>query len=183
MELRGLDRRRRHRLRQADPAVRHAPQDGRPHGRRLDRHQSAGQGRDQQHAVVHQVGVLLRGVRSVLPPEHPEQRRRVPRDRGDLPARHHRQRRAAGRLRRARADRLPHGRLHVRRARHDAARQGARRRATAATPASRSAATTTAASRSSMSTSPAAPGAGGPGPTASTATRTCSRTWRRSRSR
>ena len=55
---------------------------------------------------------------------HPEQRGRVPRHRGDLPARHGRQRRAAGRLRGARPDRLPHGRLHVRRARDDAARQG-----------------------------------------------------------
>ena len=55
---------------------------------------------------------------------HPQQRGRVPRDRGDLPARHDRQRRAAGGLRGARPHRLPHGRLHVRRARHDAARQG-----------------------------------------------------------
>jgi hypothetical protein len=56
--------------------------------------------------------------------QHPQQRGRVPGDRGDLPARHRRQRRAAGRLRRAGADGLPHGRLHVRSARHDAARQG-----------------------------------------------------------
>ena len=34
------------------------PQDRRPHGGRLDRHQPAGQGRDQQHAVLHQ-GRLL----------------------------------------------------------------------------------------------------------------------------
>ena len=54
MELRGLDRRRRHRLRQADPPVRHHPQDRRPHGGRLDRHQPAGEGRDQQHALLHQ---------------------------------------------------------------------------------------------------------------------------------
>ena len=47
---------------------------------------------------------------------HPEQRGRVPRDRGDLPAGHDRQRRAAGGLRGARPHRLPHGRLHVRRA-------------------------------------------------------------------
>ena len=55
---------------------------------------------------------------------HSQQRGRVPRHRGDLPARHGRQRRAAGRLRRARPHRLPHGRLHVRRAGDDAARQG-----------------------------------------------------------
>ena len=60
--------------------------------------------------------------------QHPQQRGRVPRHRGDLPAWHRRQRRAAGGLRRARADRLPHGRLHVRGARHDAARQGQGRR-------------------------------------------------------
>ena len=54
MELRGLDRRRRHRLRQADPPVRHHPQDRRPHGGRLDRHQPAGERRDQQHALLHQ---------------------------------------------------------------------------------------------------------------------------------
>ena len=55
---------------------------------------------------------------------HPEQRGRVSRDRGDLPAGHGRQRRAAGRLRGARPHRLPHDRLHVRRAGDDAARQG-----------------------------------------------------------
>ena len=54
--------------------------------------------------------------------EHPEQRGLVPRDRGDRPAGHDRQRRAAGRLRRARPDRLPHGRQRVRRAGADAAR-------------------------------------------------------------
>ena len=123
MELRGLDRRRRRRLRQADPAVRHHPQDRRPHGGRLDRHQPAGQGRDQQHALLHQGGGLHRRALGAAA-GHPEQRGRVPRHRGDLPARHGRQRRAAGGLRGARPHRLPHGRLHVRRARHDAARQG-----------------------------------------------------------
>ena len=123
MELRGLDRRRRRRLRQADPPVRHHPQDGRPHGGRLDRHQSAGQGRHQQHALLHQGRLLHRRALGAAA-GHPQQRRRVPRHRGDLPARHGRQRRAAGGLRRARPHRLPHGRLHVRRARHDAARQG-----------------------------------------------------------
>ncbi len=49
--------------------------------------------------------------------QHPEQRGRVPRDRGHRAAGHDRQRRAAGRLRGARPDRLSHGRLHVRRAR------------------------------------------------------------------
>ena len=44
----------------ADPAVRHDPQDRRLDGRRLDRHQPASQRRDQQYAVVHQGGVLLR---------------------------------------------------------------------------------------------------------------------------
>ncbi len=157
-------------------------QDRRPHGGRLDRHRTAGQGRDQQHAVLHQGRVLHRHALGAAA-GHPEQRGRVPRHRGDLPAGHRRQRRAAGRLRRARPDRLSHDRLHVRRARHDAARQGQggrrrrqhrhldrRLRARSASP-------------SSTSTSPAAPGARGPGPTASTATRTCSPTWPRTRSR
>ena len=127
VELRGLDRRRRRRCRQADPPVRHHPQDRRPHGGRLDRHQPAGARRHQQHAVLHQVRVL-HGHPLGAAEQHPQQRGRVPRHRGDLPAGHRRQRRAAGGLRRARADRLPHGRLHVRRARHDAARQGQGRR-------------------------------------------------------
>ena len=129
MELRGLDRRRRRRLRQADPPLRHDPQEGRPHGGRLDRHQPAGEGRDQQHALLHQGGELHR--RALGPAAgHPEQRGRVPRHRGGLPARHGRQRRAARGMRGARPDRLPHDRLHVRRARHDAARprQGGGRR-------------------------------------------------------
>ena len=48
---------------------------------RLDRHLAAGQGCDQQHALLHQIGELLRDP---LDPaaEHPEQRGRVPRDRG-----------------------------------------------------------------------------------------------------
>jgi N-methylhydantoinase B len=46
-----------------------------------------------------------------------------------------------------------------------------------------SAGTIRTARRSSTSTSPAGPGARGRGPTASTATRTCSRTWPRTRSR
>ena len=54
VELRGLDRRRRRRRRQADPPVRHHDQAGRSHAGRLDRHRSAGQGRDQQHALLHQ---------------------------------------------------------------------------------------------------------------------------------
>ena len=182
MELRGLDRRRRRRLRQADPPVRHHPQDRRPHGGRLDRHQPAGEGRDQQHALLHQGRRLYRRALGAAA-EHSQQRRRVPRHRGDLPARHGRQRRAAGGVRGARAHRLPHGRLHVRRARHDAARQGeggGRRRQHRHFDRRLRRCS---ASRSSTSTSPAAPGARGPGPTGSTATRTCSPTWRRTRSR
>ena len=57
------------------------------------------------------------------------------------------------------------------------------RRPTAATPASPSAATTRSCSRSSMSISCPAAGAGGHGPTGSTATPRCSPTWRASRSR
>ena len=82
-----------------------------------------GEGRDQQHALLHQGRRLHRRALGAAA-RHPQQRRRVPCDRGDLPARHRRQRRAARRLRGARPHRLPHGRLHVRRARHDAARQG-----------------------------------------------------------
>ena len=83
---------------------------------------------------LHQIGELLRDP---LDPaaEHPEQRRRVPRDRGHRAARDDRQHGVAGRLRRARPDRLPHGRLHVRRAGQDAARPGVRQPPTAATPA------------------------------------------------
>ncbi len=98
-------------------------QEGRPHGGRLDGHQPAGEGRDQQHALLHQGRLLHRRALGAAA-GHPQQRGRVPRHRGDLPAGHGRQRRAAGGLRGARPDRLPHGRLHVRRARHDAARQG-----------------------------------------------------------
>jgi hypothetical protein len=123
MELRGLDRRRWRRLRQADPPVRHHPQDGRPHGGRLDGHQSAGQGRHQQHALLHQGRLLHRGALRAAA-GHSQQRGRVPRHRSHLPAGHRRQRRTAGGLRCARPHGLPHGRLHVRRARHDAARQG-----------------------------------------------------------
>ena len=94
MELRGLDRRRRRRLRQADPPLRHAAQEGRPHGGRLDRHPPAGQGRDQQHAFLHQGRVLHRRALGAAA-GHSEQRGRVPRDRGDLPAGHGGQRRAA----------------------------------------------------------------------------------------
>ena len=88
----------------------------RPHGGRLDRHQPAGEGRDQQHALLHQGRLLHRRALGAAA-GHPQQRGRVPRHRGDLPARHGRQRRAAGGLRGARPHRLPHGRLHVRRAR------------------------------------------------------------------
>ena len=58
--------------------------------------------------------------------EHPEQRGRVPGDRGDRAAGHDRERRAAGGLRGARPDRLSHGRLRVRLPRDDAARSGVR---------------------------------------------------------
>ena len=182
VELRGLDRRRRHRLRQADPAVRDAEEERRPHGRRLDRHASAGQRRDQQHAVLHESG-LLYGRALGAAAGHPEQRRRVSSDRGDLPAGHGRQRRAAGGLRGPRAHRLPHDGLHVRGAGDDAPRQGqgGRRRRQHRRVDRRVLPRT--ARRSSTSTSPAAPGARGPGRTVSTATRTCSRTWPRIRSK
>src|SRR5215210_5676114 len=80
-------------------------------------------GTNPQVKFLHQGG-LLHGRALGAAARHPEQRRRVPGYRGNLPARHGRQRRAAGRLRGARPDRLSHGRLHVRRACHDAARQG-----------------------------------------------------------
>src|ERR687883_327592 len=53
-------RRRGQRRRQADPPVRHPHQTGKPPDRRLDWQLAAGEGRDQQHAVVHQGGDLLR---------------------------------------------------------------------------------------------------------------------------
>ena len=58
MVIRGLDRRRRHRLRQADPALRDAAQAGRLARGRLDGDVAAGQGRHQQHGVVHEGGDL-----------------------------------------------------------------------------------------------------------------------------
>ena len=157
-------------------------QDGRPDRGRLDRHLAAGQGRDQQHAQLYEIGELLRDP---LDPaaEHPDQRGRVPRDLGHRARGHDRQLVSARRLRGARPHRVPHGRLHVRRAGENAAGPGVRglrrrqyrrldRRLARAT-----------ARRSSMSISPAAPGARGPMPTGSTATRTSTPTWPRSRSR
>src|SRR5436190_980355 len=52
--VRGLDRRRRRRLRQAHPTLRDVAEDGRSPGGRLDRHLAPGQGRHQQHALLHQ---------------------------------------------------------------------------------------------------------------------------------
>ena len=65
----------------ADPAQGDDHQVGRHDPCRLDRHLAAGQGRDQQHAELHQIGELLRHP---LDPaaEHPDQRGRVPRDHG-----------------------------------------------------------------------------------------------------
>ena len=120
MVVRGLDRRRRHRLRQADPALRDVPQGGRLARGRLDGDVAAGQGRHQQHGVVHEGGdlhvpqVRARARRAL-------QRRLLPRHRGDRAARHHRQRRPARGVRRPRSHRLPHARHVLRRARPDAA--------------------------------------------------------------
>ena len=92
---------------------------------RLDRQLAAGQGRDQQHALLYEIGELLRDP---LDPaaEHPDQRGRVPRDLGHRAGGHDRQHGVARRLRGARPDRVPHGRLHVRRAGEDAAGPGVR---------------------------------------------------------
>ena len=120
-ELRGLDRRRRRRSRQADQAVRHAPQGGRQPPCRLGGLIAASEGRDQQHAVLDQ-GRHLHGDPLGLASGYPQQRGRVPRHHRLSALRHHHQRRAAGGLRRTRADRVPHGRLRLRGARDDAAR-------------------------------------------------------------
>ena len=125
LELRRLDRRRRRRLREADPPVRDHDEAGRSHDRRLDRHRPAGQGRDQQHPLLQQGRELHRDPLGAAF-EHPEQRGRVPGDRGDCPAGDDREWGAAGGVRGARPDRLPHGRLRVRLPRHDAARSRVR---------------------------------------------------------
>ena len=67
VELRGLDRRRRRRCRQADPPVRHHPQAGRPHGRRLDRHQPAGASGAINNTLSYTKSASYTGIRSVLP--------------------------------------------------------------------------------------------------------------------
>ena len=83
-------RRRRHRCRPSDSAQGHDHQSGRPYRGRLDRQFAAGQGRDQQHAQLHEIGELLRNP---LDPaaEHPDQRGRVPRNRRDGARGHDRQ--------------------------------------------------------------------------------------------
>ncbi len=86
VELRGLDRRRRRRAGKTDPAVRDHDQAGRADAGRLDRHRPAGQGRDQQHLFLHQGRELYRDPLGAAG-GHPEQRGRVPRDRGDRTAR------------------------------------------------------------------------------------------------
>jgi len=63
-------RRRRRRLRAADPAVRDHLQDRRPYGGRLDRHQSAGQGAI-NNTLSFTKAASYTGVRSVLPPGIP----------------------------------------------------------------------------------------------------------------
>ncbi len=99
-------------------------------------------------------------------------------DQSDRAAGHDRQRAAAGRLRRARPHRLPHGRLLLRRARHavsgsrDGGLRGRQHRGDDRRLRCR------APSRSSTSISSPAPGAAGPGPTGSKATPTCSPIWR-----
>ena len=123
------------------------------------------------------------GIRSILPQNIPTNEGVFRAINVDRAGRHDRQHGVAGRLRRARPHRLPHGRLHVRRARQDAAGPRCSPPRTAAIPACRSAAITATAARSSTSISPAAPGARGPMPTGSTAIRTSTPTWPRSRSR
>ena len=120
-----------------------------------------GQGRDQQHALLHQVGDLLRHP---LDPaaEHSDQRGRVPRDLGRGAAGHHRQHGAARRpARRADSPGFAWSIACSGRWRR-CCPTGFSRRRTAAIPASRSAAITPTAARSSMSISPAAPGAARP---------------------
>ena len=100
MELRGLDRRRRRRLRQADPPVRHH------HARRAATWWSTGPAPTPQvkgainNTLSFTKAALLHRRALGAAARHPQQRGRVPRHRGDLPARHGRQRRAAGGLRR-----------------------------------------------------------------------------------
>ena len=74
-------------------------------------------------------------IRSILPQNIPNNEGVFRAIEVDGAAGHRRQRRAAGGLRGARADRVSHGRLHVRGAGEDAARPGVRRRPTAAIPA------------------------------------------------
>ena len=76
-------------------------------------------------AIVDGLAELLRDPLG-LAGQHSEQRRSVSRDRSDRTAGNNRQRRVAGGLCGARPDRVSHGRLHVRGARPDAARQGVR---------------------------------------------------------
>src|SRR5213593_3391661 len=86
-----------------------------------DGHLAPGEGRHQQHVVVHPRRHLH--LSQVGPaPRDPLQRRLLPRHRGHRAARHDRQRGGARGLRGARTDRLPHGRHRLRRPRPDAAR-------------------------------------------------------------
>ena len=149
----------------------------RPPHRGLDGIVAAGQGRHQQHVLVHARGdVLLREVGAA--PRDPEQRGLLSVHRGDRAARHHRQWRAARRLRGARPHRLSDGRLLLRRAGPDAARprdgrlRGRQHRRVHRRLLSRTG------GRSSSWSSSARRGAAGRGPTASRATRTSSPTCR-----
>ena len=100
--------------------------EGRSPDGRLDRHLAAGQGGDQQHALLHQGSDLLQ---CPLAPtqRHPEQCRRVPCDRGDAPPGTIANMVLARRMRRSRSHRLSHGGLLLRRARPDGARSRVRR--------------------------------------------------------
>ena len=133
-DLHRLDRRRPDRCRHADPAGLHGAQARRDDGGGLDRQRPASERRDQQHLELHRRRQLHRGEVGAVD-QHAEQRRRVPADQGDRSARHDHAWQAAGRLRRARADRVPRGRLLLRRAGDSCIRTGCTRRRTAATPA------------------------------------------------
>ena len=133
-DLHRLDRRRPDRRRQADQAGLHGAQARRDDGGGLDRQRAAGERRDQQHLELHRRGQLHRGEVGAVD-QHAEQRWRVPADHGDRAARHDHPRQAAGRLRRARADRVPRGRLLLRCIGASCIRIACSPRRTAATPA------------------------------------------------
>ena len=91
--VRGLDRRRRRRLRQADPALRDVQEARRPARGGLDRHVAAAEGRHHQHALVHEGRDLHRAeVGAVV--RRAVQRGLLSRHRRDRAAGHDRQRRA-----------------------------------------------------------------------------------------